>query len=74
VFEDNWIFIFLVILFGHKTSPYYWSDTAAAEVQVTIMRVGFELDRLQTKDRKEVMYYGALHGTHIKWTSTYGDC
>jgi hypothetical protein len=52
-----------LILFGHKTSPSYWSGTAATEVHVTFMQVGFEFDRLHTKDRKVVRYCGALHGT-----------
>jgi hypothetical protein len=55
--------VLLVILFGHKTSPTYWSVIAAAEVQVTFMWVGFEFDRLQTKDKKVVMYCGTLCGT-----------
>jgi len=41
----------------------YWSGTAVTEVPVTFMRVGFEVDRLKTKDKKVVMYCGILCGT-----------
>jgi len=63
VFEGNLIWVLLVILFGLKTSPMYWSHATTALVPVTFIRVGFEFDRSKTKDRKVVMYCGTLCGT-----------